>query len=432
MNSVVKTVSIFLISVSQVSSAAILPNTDTNEAKLGGGIRVETEQIFPTCLEPFDRNKMQAEDSNSTTRDPKGAKTLRVKSEVIRSFESLDEYTNESISAEVSYMAYSGSAHYNRESKFSLSSDTITVGIKAEANYGRWYIRKPTLKSEFAKLAAKNPTEFYKRCGREYVSGYKLGQGLNIILRTEKFSSSSYEKVDAGVSGSVSAGQGASGSVQAAFLSVTEKLMNYSSLNVQIIGFGVNGLRSTSKILRSKRDVEEILRTISEMVAAISENNAVVTDYMTSTYPIMDQKYSGALGEARRQTLKGFYSAFRQVDTDLSRIRNYVNHDFRVDYQSLCDLSAKDRGPAMSCDDYARYITDETINLNQARAKLIAAIQKCANGEGIDSCGLGDLEVQMRLAKRARLWPHQYRRTLEIAKYQRDIRDAIRGSNENN
>jgi hypothetical protein len=139
----------------------------------------------------------------------------------------------------------------------------------------------------------------------------------------------------------------------------------------------------------------------------------------------MDQKYSGALGEARRQTLKDFYSAFRQVDTDLSRMRNYVNHDFRADYQNLCDLNAKDRGPIMSCDDYARYITDETSSLNQARALLISAIRTCANGEGIESCGLGDLEAQMRLAKRARVWPHQYRRSLEIAKYQRDIRDAI-------
>lgn len=406
------------------SFAAIIPNTDKNEVSLGKGIRVETEQIFPTCLETFQYDEMIAEDSFGNNRSPKGAKTLEVKSEVIRSYQSLDEYTNESYSADVQYMAASGSAHYNREAHMQLSNDSITVGIKAHANYGRWYIKEPRLKAEFLKLAATNLPAFYKRCGQEFVSGYKLGQGISIILRTQDFSSLNQEKIDSGANASISAASG-SASVQAAFLSVANKLLAYGSLEVQIVGYGVNGLSSTSQILKSKKDVESILDVISNMITDLDPNNAVVTHYMTSNYPISDQNYSGVQGEARRQSLSDLYSAYRQIETDLGRLRHYVNVDFKSDYQRLCELTEKETKKIPSCDQYTAYIASEVKNLSQAQDHLIKAIQDCALGDTIKSCRLADLETQIMLAQKSRLWPKQYRRLLEYAKYRRDIREEI-------
>ncbi|KYG66554.1 hypothetical protein AZI86_05785 [Bdellovibrio bacteriovorus] len=424
MISINKTVVGALVFVSQVGNAAILQNTEKNEAQLGSGIRVETEQLFPTCLQSFDRKEMISEDTLASTPVPESAKSVEVKSEVIRSYETLDEYTNTSFSASVQYMAYSGSAYYNREAQTKISSDTITVGIKAIANYGRWYIKNPVLKPEFARLAQTNIKEFYKRCGKEFVSGYKLGQGINIVLRTLDYSSYSYEKVDMGMSASGGSG-GFSASVQAAFMSVASKLLNYSSLEVQINAYGLEGLQTTSRIIKTEKDVEKILETISAMIEEVEKKNAVVTDYLTAAYPIKDQPYTGALGEARRQSLKDLFAAFRQIDFDLSRMRSYVTHDYVAEFQKLCDLNEEDKRTLMTCERYQEYVKRQTTALNSARELVVKAIQDCANAEDIKNCRLADLDAQMMLAKETRLWPKQYRRKLEIAKYKREFLDSL-------
>lgn len=406
------------------SQAAIIRNSPDNEARLGSGIKVATEQLYPSCINSFSPKDVVSEDGRSDDHNPAGTLRLEVTSEVIRSYQKLDEYLNESISADVQYMAYSGSAQYNHEKQTSLSSDQITVGIRAKADFGRWYLKNPEIRNDLLSLSKSNTQKFYQTCGTEFVNGYRLGQGLNIVLRTLEASSYSYEKIQAGATASAKFGSGG-GSVQAAFLNVASSLLKFSSLEVRIIGYGTGGLATTAQIIKTPKDVDKIVEIISDMLNQMDSKQSVITEYLTSPYPIQYQPYMAIAGEAQKTTLNDLYGAFRKVDSDLSRMRQYVGQNLVSDTENLCDIQEIKDGKEMSCEQYAEYVAFQTRSLDKARNELVAGIQKCANGNGIEGCSLTDLKVHLELADQIRLWPKQYRHKLRVLKYVAEIKAQL-------
>lgn len=406
------------------AQAAIIRNSPDNEARLGHGIKVATEQLYPSCIRNFSPKDVVSEDALSNDHMPAGTLRLEVTSEVIRSYQKLDEYLNESISANVQYMAYSGSAQYSHEKQTSLSSDQITVGIRAKADFGRWYLKNPEIKTELQSVGKSNPQKFYQTCGTEFVSGYRLGQGLNIVLRTLETSSYSYEKIQAGATASAKFASGG-GSVQAAFLNVASSLLKFGSLEVRIIGYGTGGLATTAEIIKTPKDVEKIVEIISDMLKQMDSKQSVITEYLTSPYPIQYQPYMAIAGEAQKTTLNDLYGAFRKVDSDLSRMRQYVAGSLVHDMGDLCNIQEIRDGKEMSCAQYAEYVQAQTEALDKARTELVAGVQRCANGNGIEGCKLTDLKVYLDLADQVRLWPGQYQHKLRVLKYVAELRARI-------
>lgn len=425
-----KIVMILPLVLAMQSSATIIPNTSENELRLGDGIKVEVDQRFPTCLADFNRTDLVPEDRLVDGTTPTSSRVLKLTSEVIRSFQSLDQYTHQSISADVQYLAYSGSASYTSDQESKFSREQITVGIQASADYGRYYIPNPQLRPEYANLAQADVSRFYSQCGFEFVSGVVLGQGVSVILRTLDSSSYDHSSVSASAEASVEGVKG-SGSISAAFASVATNLMKYSSLEVFIYAYGAGDLKSTTKVLTTEKDVKEIVKVLSEMINQINPDQAVVTSYMTSPYPIAHQPYKGILGDVKRQSIHSLYSAFRGVSSDLYLLKRYVNRDLRADLGKMCEPELKkyveSPNQYLSCEDYSRYLEAQVETLHQAQSQIAKEIKRCAENDFTDLCRLTDVEQSLRVAAQDRYWPSKYKRMLRKALYWKTLKEIIQG-----
>lgn len=425
-------VSIFIsvIAAMSVANATIIPNTDRSEIRLGDGIKVEVDQRFPTCLQEFNRNDLIPEDGNHSADSGVSSRNLKMTSEIIKSYQSLDQYTHQSISADVQYMAYSGSASYSSEQERKFNREQITVGIQASADYGRFYIRNARLRPEIADLARTNLNSFYSQCGFEFVSGVSLGQGISIVLRTLDTSDYEHSDVKANAEAAVE-GTSGSGSVSAAFSSVANSLMKYSSLEVFIYAFGAGELKSTSKILTTEKDIKAIVKEISDLMNQMKSEQAIVTNYLTAPYPIQQQPYKGILGDVKRQSILNLFSAFRGISSDLNGLKDYIHRDFQSDLGSLCAPDLKNfvgnKDRYLDCTEYSRYVKSQVEALQSARAAIAQEVKRCAENSFNDLCRLTDVQQAFKIAEQDRYWPAKYKKMLQVAQYRKTLKELIGG-----
>lgn len=419
------TFSFLFLFLSSVSKGAVIINSVDNEIRLGAGVKVDLEQNFPSCLSDFDPSDLVAEDTGGGN----GSRDLQLVSEVIHDHQTLDEYTHVNVAAQARYLAYSGSGSYNSVEAKEFDREQITVGIRATVDYGRYYIKKPTLRPDLDLLSQKDVHAFYNQCGWEYAAGVIKGQGISIVLKTLDINDFSYKKVEAEASGSADVGK-LSGSASAAFASVASSLMKFSALEVQIRGFGVGDLSTTTKVLKTEKDVKEIVNVISEMIGGIKPSQAVVTAYLTSPYPIAYQPYKGVLGEARKNNLMGMFSSFRNLTSDLVILRDYVSNDFRRQLGNLCDDKFKDYIGKddfyLSCDGYIDYLESQVSVLGKAQAQLANEIARCANSDYTDLCRAKDVKEAIDLSRQNRYWPKTYRRMLRMAEYKKILEEIMK------
>jgi hypothetical protein len=405
---------LLIFSLCQSASAAVIQITEGTQLKLGSGVNYDTEQVFSQCIEEFSPSDIYAEDSitGEQSSAPGSARALSVKSEVLRTLSEMASYENVSFAGQVQYMAYGGGASYSKESIQTTSSDQIAVGIKASADYGRFYLKNVRLKKEYQDLANKDINQFYKSCGHEFVAGYAVGQGVNIVLKSLDYSTYSYEKIDAHAN--ASAGYGAfSGSVQAAFMSVASSLLNIGSLQVSIVGYGTTELKTTSSIIRTKKDVNEMVKVVTDFISGMSSSNAMKVAYYTQPYPIKDQQYRTAEMEFRHQRLFDMYSAYTKISTDYDRLRTYILTDYQKDLAVLCKYSSGTK----SCKEYGDYLKQLATTYESAQAAMVIAIKTCGQAEDISHCQDSHVDEIFKTVTTPIMWPNQYQYILGLAYY---------------
>ncbi len=403
-----------------IADASIVLINDKTELKLGAGTNIETEQVFPQCIEAIKQQDLAPEDSTAIENDKIGsARRLSVDSEVVRTYEQMSNYQNESFAAEANYLAYSGSFNYEHEQKMQMSSDQIIVGIKAFADYGRWYITNPKIKKPYLELAKKDIDNFYKVCGHEYVSGFTLGQGIKIILKSMEYSKDSYERLNIKAKASAKAASG-SASVEGAFLSVATDLLKLGTLEVKIVAYGTNGISSISEILKTEKDVKSIVNVISELMREIKPEQSVKTSYLTSKYPILDQPYNQFDSEFKRESIKNLYYTFLKVNSDYQRLKSVAYIDIQNKNSNLCALKSE-----MSCVEFSAYLKKNLELYEKAVFAVLRTLQKCATDKNIEECRTSNMQEVFDLVLLPLQWPNQYLQKLRLLQYREKIREII-------
>jgi hypothetical protein len=407
----------------QSKLAATIEMNEKSEVRGGLGINVDTGDTFEECID-MTNAAYKAEDGQQDAIDgDSSSASLKVSVQSLNSYQDIDKFTDVNVSANIKSATYGGGFNYSQTEKYAMTSDLASVGIHAAADYGRWYLVNPTLKPEYQELYKRSPEDFFKRCGTEFVSGYRRGQGIYVLLSTTKKSLETYEKISASVQASVNTGA-TSANASASFLNVASELLKIGSLNVEVRAYGAGSISTLQQLITAKADVESLAQQISSLVGNMKPQQSSRYVMLTSPYPGVDysgSKASPIMREYRRFILKGLFSDYRRLEQDLGRATGIVRDADVLKKQlgGLCTFPIKEN---KTCDQFLNELDELKTKIEKAIKKIEDLSKECAAATEIDKCksaSSGDVRVSDLTI---RTWEQQYRRQLEIEyiKYLRD------------
>lgn len=396
------------------SQAAILDNHSKSQVRLGYGINPLTEQVFNDCI-TYDKETYQ-DGGISLGKGEVSAIDLPVIVEHITSFEQMSKYSSSSMGASVSYAFVSASLSQTRVDASSMYSDEASVGIDLSADYGRFAINNAKLKPQYEELARTNRTEFYKKCGTEYVSGYKLGQGLRVKMSVSADASSSYSSVTTAVGVAVSTGAIGAG-LAGAFSDAASSLMSSTALQVNMRGYGIGELKEVNQVLKTENDAKKFRDLIADYVGKIASKDAIKTHYITSPYFPEDSTYSPMLTEVQRHTIRLLYSDFLLLLSNKERIEKLIQRGgVRRYLGDICNKKSEE------CDVYVKKIEDERAWILNQLQEINRRADKCINAQSILECETYPESDILFERFQSIIWPKHYRYQL-MQGYLDEIRD---------
>lgn len=394
---------------------SIITVTPATELTLGYGTNADTEDRLGECIDTSQAIYEAADGQPNTIApdSPSAALALDVKS--ISSYTDIDTFTDISVSGKIKTASYGGGFSYNNTEIYSLTADSAMVGIRASADYGRWYLKDPKLKPEYQELYKRDPAEFFRVCGTEYVSGYRLGQGVKVLLSTANKSTYSYEKISASANASASFGAG-SGSVSASFLNVASSLLKMGSLNVSVRAYGSQGLDTLSGLITAQSDVTKLAEQISQIVGKMKPDHSTRYVFLTSPYPVQSLSFNNSpiMREHRAQTLRSLYDDYRRLSQDLTRANALVTNlpSLLGQWGALCNYATAESG---SCENYIAKMNELRTKIQDAIGKLDGLSRECAIAQKIADCRAGDAADVRVNELTIKTWEQQYKKLLREA-----------------
>lgn len=394
--------------VPMMAQATMIPIDDRTEVALGDGVDPVTGQRFNPCIK-YDPNNVEPEDfkdeKNKEEEEKKRSSARKMKVEVqqVTSYRDFDRYTNTSVSGSFNYYGSGGSFSVDQESRNTMFSDQASLGISDEADYGRWYLSGVELLPEMAELAKRDPDQFYKMCGREYIAGYIRGQGIRILMSTEKNSVYSYERIQASLHAAYN-GAVTKGSLDASFTNIASELIKNGMLRINYFSFGSGDLSSANELIRNQDDINAYREKIADIVQKMKGDQAVKTVYITRTYPKLQGSYDPIFAAHQKQTFDLLYSDYRRLFDTRKRLASIMGPDFSnfADRQCVAD--------------YKKYCVDYVDRLEESRQQVEDAIglidrlaMQCAHAKTKEDCVLPSLR-QINLDVLTQIqWPMQFR-----------------------
>ncbi len=366
----------------QLGQAAIIPEHKNLQLRLGAGVDPVTDNVYEKCVS-YNSEVFTDEDEYSqyTSESDVPPKSLEMSVEMITSYRDVDKYTNTQVSAGGSYAGFSGNVSYGEESRFSLESDRAMVGIEASAEYGKWYATDVELKPEFKKLYQENPQEFFRRCGKQFVAGYVKGQGIRILLATEKLSIYNYSKIVATAEASYGV-EGLSADASVGFMQVASELSKLGSLSVEMNAWGTAPFKNLSPMVNSPSDVQTFRDNVSKLVDAMETSDRVVVKWVTEPYPGVGSTDNRLMVEHQRGTLHELINIFRRLSGARKRLSRFVTSWDQHIYP-FCSNNQIER-----CERYVDKMDTRFENIGEAIKEVESLYNKCLDAQTTEDCQL--------------------------------------------
>ncbi len=370
--------------------------------RLGHGVEPLTQQVFNRCIE-YDKG---FENENGLDPDglPKSGVEMPVRIEQVTSVSQLDRYSSSSVSAGASYAFVSGGFSRTQTSAKSVFSDRAMVGIEAGTNYGRFYLKNPRLKPEYAQLAATNIRKFYDTCGTEYISGFTLGQGLRVLMTASTDITKSFESMSAAVSAGVQYGA-IGGSFAGSFANAASSLLALGSLQVDFVSYGGGELKDLSGLIKSDGDAKQFRDLISKYMEGLDATKAVRTGYISQPY-FPDRSYDPLLTEVKHTAIKRLFEDFRYLHQNQDRLNQaFAENGTLRAMKKECEPA--DRKPI--CDTYLASLTALNKKVTEKLDRIRDAVSACVAAKTVADC---DRFVRDRYEVeelRRTMWPAHFR-----------------------
>lgn len=383
--------------------ADVLDITKTSQTRLAYGVDPITEKVFEKCIDSGNDETAPEDGADPNERVPKSAFDMPFSVEQITSSSQMDRYSSSSVSASASYGIYSGSFSYAAQNKSALFSDQASVGIEAVADYGRWYLKKTTLKPEYAQLATRDLKEFFRVCGPEYVVGYRLGQGLRVVLSTSTLVTETYSSMQASVQGGVNAGVG-SANLAGAFMETAYNLLKMGSLTVKLTSFGSGPLNELSKLVNTNSEVTAFRDNIANLLSTMTPDKSVRTHYITRPYFPSAREYDALLTEHKRRVVLQLYSDYRQLYDTQDRLNTaFTNNRIAGFLRETC-RNSKD-----VCDAYVDGLKKVREQIGLRLDEIQSSVRKCSAANKLSECS-SRAEVPWEMSELQHIvWPPAFR-----------------------
>ena len=397
---------------------AILPSHEYLETRLGGGINVDSGELFNSCVD-FDPSQVVSADGFGANAAPQAMINGNFTMKLITSYLDVDELTQTRAEGGVKSAYASGRFQYSRDTAHHLTSDSVAVGIKAIADYGRFYLKSTKLKAEYAELAKKDIEEFYRRCGHEYVSGYRLGQGVLALMSTDKESVYNYDKISTSIS--ASGGGVVKGDFSASFLAMSKQLSEVGLLHVQLNILGGSKLSEYSSFISSESDMTSLKQKLATIVENMKPDQAAKIAYYTSKYefPVaqIGDEYDHRISEYKNLVLKQLYADFRLYSDQLVKLNDAIRDmDKYLDsWSNICKTESEKK----ECRAYFDYLEKQHEAIDTILKSIATKTEQCVKAKDSKGCDVLSADEQKNALVFKMNWPKQYYKLKYVAFIQR-------------
>ena len=405
---------------------AILPSHENSETRLGGGINVDSGELFNSCID-FDPAEVVSADGFGANSSPQTMINGNFTMKHVSSYKEVDELMQVRAEGGVKSAYASGRFQYSRDTSYHLSSDSVAVGIKAIADYGRFYLKKPKLKPEYAALSKTDINEFFRRCGHEYVSGYRLGQGILAMMSTDKESVQNYDKIAASLD--ASGGGAAKVDFSASFLAMTKQLSEVGMLHVQINILGGSKLSENSVFINSESDMTKLRDKLAALVANLKPEQTAKTAYYTAKYefPVaaVTDQYDQRLAEHKNYVLTQLHADFRLYSEQLTRMNDSLRdmNKYLDSWNNIC----KDESDKKECVNYFEYLKKQHESVEVILKSIAKKTEDCVKAKDSANCDVLGAEEQKNAIYSKMLWPKQFYR-IKYLSFLKKVKDRKIGS----
>lgn len=316
-----------------------------------------------------------------------GSPSAEAKLFYIRSYKGLMETSKVDVDVEASYLGFSGSGGYVLKKEASFSETSVTVILRAEADYGRWGVPSNAVMSAEAKALLDDSFRFAERYGDRFVEIDQRGATIAVLLQLYSIDRSKKEKLETEVTAGGDWGAfSASGSVK--FESMMRKAAARDNLRIEARSTGGEGMSALGEALKAaslKR--EDAIATMKTAMAAtlgtFNKSNASTMSYTTVSMERWGWSKFGKFpwSRAKYEAMRKLSEAFDQA-TDEIRILK----DFRDQKGLHYNLAGADFIDA----DRQADIPDQISDLQAYVSKIEVAHRKLKNDPKYDAA---DAEV---------------------------------------
>lgn len=362
----------------------LIPSRENTEVRLGYGVDIITEEPLERCMD-WDEGEYIREDAAAGAQAAEqSTRGLEIHVEQISSYKQYDEFSRQSVSANISAKFYSGGYNYDGNRSSKMQSDQVIVGMKAFADYGRSYLKNPRLKPEFQELLEKNPRVFYARCGTEYISGFNEGQGIYVLMSTTANLQESYRNVAQSLKAKMRA-FGAKAELSASFENIATSLLKFGALKIDVSLMGGSSLGSLSVLLSNDVDVAQFKEKIAEIMGELQRSAAQRHIYISSVYPGISSREGKVLASIKRETLKELFADYRKLMDNLLRLRKIIHSSdtFELPTSGFSNICTK---YPVQCKEYLLQLAEREKGLRGALDKVNELSDNCVAAEKPSEC----------------------------------------------
>jgi hypothetical protein len=223
---------------------------------------------------------------------------------------------------DASFLAFKGNSNYQIDVSTAFQSNSITVVLTAESDFGRWGLSADAKLNEDAKKYLSNGREFARIFGSRYVVMERRGASVSAVItlssvREEYKASFDAEFGASGGWGDLSAG------AKTKFHAALSKASKEDRLTVQVGatgGIGLAALKETIEKLSIEKDATDaILKALASSLGGFNKTNASPVEYVVASmdYFGWDPTANDVWTDDKERKLRDLAAAYREAGVQL-------------------------------------------------------------------------------------------------------------------
>lgn len=279
--------------------------------KLGSGYnRLTPTRSYPPCLELADGFD-----------GPSGGTGLQFTFDIVKDQKDLFTKMNIDASLSARYAFANANANFSLEREVTFHSDDLVWAIRAFSDFGTRDLRSVRLNGEAQQLIG-TPSQFFSRCGTEYVQKDHRVAQLVAVFTMHNLSRAEKTKLEASFGGSVTAGIGGI-DFSSTYRNFLMQATKTSQVNLKVYGFGGEGVSALSSLVVNGDDIDAVRKTLSQYISTLTVNNAVSLGFHTGEFSSLGVgKDLGPFHDPPQ--LNAIYFAYQDASRKLERLHAIV------------------------------------------------------------------------------------------------------------